>query len=336
VITSARELWQKLTTDGVEKTGFTRLRFPNIHACPVYAARQLNSGLEALILEADKESIPQGGAFPQSRGFEVKVEAIDPGRTGRARLLLSLVEKRYLDVFVSLVDDVVLHLEHASSPGEAVEGLLSRLTRWQAFLKQHDPEGLTRSERIGLFGELVLMRHLMAIGLKPSEAVASWRGPFGANQDFGGSLWGLEGKASTAVAPTAIRISNVRQLDEAGISHLFLAMVLLDEIEATGRPLPDLIDELDSLLPDPSRFLFAESLTSAGYLAIQRDRYERPKLALREVRLFRVAEGFPRLLESQLPDGVSDVSFSISLAALQPFRCKDADLWAGIGVSCDD
>lgn len=323
-----RDLWDRLEVEGVETSGFVRLRFSDVTSCPAYAARHIESGLEALMLEVDKEAMPKGATFPHTRGFSVAAEALDPGRTGRTRLLLSLVEERYRDVFIALAEDVLRHLEESASAQEAVREMLSRLGRWQTFLKQHDPEGLSPTERRGLYGELRVFRRLLELGLPSSRAVESWRGPAASSHDFqlhGGSV---EVKTTAAVTPSGFKVNNVKQLDDTSTPALIAALVIVDESESAGTSLPDLVSEIEELLPEASLAAWEEALTSVGYLRVQSDRYNLPKYVDRELRLYRVEEGFPRLLDSDLPDGVSEVSYTVALGAITGFRCEESELEA--------
>jgi hypothetical protein len=48
-------------------------------------------------------------------------------------------------------------------------------------------------------------------------------------------------------------------------------------------------------------------------------RYASPGYAVRRQDTFRVGPGFPRIIEADLPKGVGDASYSMSLAACQSF-----------------
>lgn len=283
------------------------------------------------MLEVGKEAIPPRALLPYTRGFLVTSEALDPGRTGKTRLLLSLTEERYRDVFLALTEDLLRHLERTKSASEAVQELLARLSRWQTFLKQHDPEGLSLTERRGLYGELRVFRRLITLGLTPSDAIAGWRGPGASSHDFqlrGGSI---EVKTSAAVTPAGFKVNNVKQLDDSSVPALMVALVLIDESESAGIPLPALVAEIEGLLPDDAVPAWEEALTSVGYLHVQSDRYNLPKYVDRELRLYRVGTGFPRLLESDLPDGVSDVSYTVALGAITDYRCDESELALLVG-----
>jgi hypothetical protein len=64
-------------------------------------------------------------------------------------------------------------------------------------------------------------------------------------------------------------------------------------------------------------------LLEAGYLDEQAHLYSRGYV-LRSFHAFEVKEGFPRLLEEDLPTGVGEVSYSIDLAMAKPYEVPTA------------
>jgi hypothetical protein len=325
VSSSSRKLWDRLIGDGIESSGYVRLRFPEVTACPAYAARHLESGLEAIVLEVRKNDLPLRQDLPSTNGFSVQVQALDPGRGGRSRLIVALSDRRYSDVFEALADDLIGQLSASTDSVGAVSTLFERLARWQRFLEAHRPDGLSLSERRGLYGELVILRKLLGGGIDPLTALESWTGPRMAIQDFQIAEGSIEVKTSGAVVPGSVKITNVKQLDDSGLRFLLLTLVLVDERPQGTTTLPNSITEIQALLPENTHNLWEERLRAAGYLKSQEHRYHQPAYLIREVRHFQVGPGFPRLLGSDLPPGVLDVSYSVDLAMLQGFEIQEKE-----------
>ncbi len=317
------DAWEKLHAHAEDEQGFVRLRLNSVGACATYAARRISNGLEALILEISTASLPKLVAYPHSVGFEILSEPLEPGRSGRTRLLLSLTNARFQDIFYPLCADVVRYLSMAVSETEAVRSFISRLVRWQAFLRRYDPGGLSLEERRGLFGELTFLSDLLLHGLASHEAVHAWKGSKGANHDFQLRSGNVEVKATSANTPHSIRISNVGQLDEQGVSALFLLLIILDENESGQASLPEMIHWIRSNLDGTAADDFEESLIDAGYLDLHAEIYSSPRYTVRSRRYFRVQDGFPRLLASTLPSGVEDVRYSVAVAACVAFECNE-------------
>lgn len=315
-------IWDRLQIEGEDVGQYVRLRYPRIAACPTYAARRTPSGHEVIILEVDKNSIPAGIEYPDSRGFSIDVIPLEEGRSGSTRLVLSLTDPVYRDVFLSLAYDVATVLASAQTERQAVQDFVSRLGRWQAFLRRHGPEGLSAEAKRGLFGELVVLRDLLlpAVG---GDAVAFWKGPEGAAHDFqlpGGSI---EVKSTVAATPGEFRVSNVLQLDDSLSKALFVVLVLLQEGESQGETLPDLVSSLRSTLSGEVLGQLDDRLIDVGYLDRHAHQYSSPRYHVRSRRFFKVDEGFPRIVSSIVSEGVIEVSYSVAVAACLPYVCEE-------------
>ena len=325
-MTELSDAWEKLHAHSEDEQGFVRLRLSSVGACATYAARRISNGLEALILEVSTASLPKLIAYPHSVGFEIIGEPLEPGRSGRTRLLLSLTNARFQDIFQPLCTDVVRHLSTAINETEAVRTFISRLVRWQAFLRRYDPAGLSLEERRGLYGELTFLSNLLSHGLPSHEAVHAWKGSKGANHDFQLPSGSVEIKATSANTPHSIHISNVGQLDEQGVNALFLLLITLDENEGGESSLPELIHLIRSKLEGIAADDFEESLIDARYLDLHAEIYSSPRYTIRSKRFFRVLDGFPRLLANALPSGVEDVRYSVAVAACVAFECSEQQM----------
>ena len=97
---------------------------------------------------------------------------------------LSLLDRRFSDVFTSLVLDVVGHLRGLSGDPVVVAELAGRIERWQRFLDRNDPDGLGPEAQRGLFGELWFLKNHLIPVMGADVAVAAWKGPHRLPHDF--------------------------------------------------------------------------------------------------------------------------------------------------------
>lgn len=319
-MTSVRGIWDRLQVEGEGSEGFVRLRHPDVQACAVYAARSLPSGHEALLLELHTASLPADAEFPESAGMSIHAVPLTPGRSGLSRVLLTLTDQRYRDVFQTLAEDVVRGMQGAADEGSAVRLFISRVARWQAFLREHGFEGLSEVARVGLYGELDFLRRVISAGLDPVAGIRAWKGCFRVPHDFQLAHGSVEIKTSRAATPHCFKVSNVQQLNEAGVPALFVHFISVDQSEAGGESLPEAVEAVRSHLNDLAVGAFYDCLTEWGYLDVHRERYATPRYSVRSTRWFRVGNGFPRLPPFDLPEGVENVSYSVALAACAPFE----------------
>lgn len=123
----------------------------------------------------------------------------------------------------------------------AVTGALSSLHELLAGAQR-----LSEQQEIGLFGELLLVKHLLGT-MATAEAMASWRGPEGEEHDISLSDGDVEVKSTTA-EERCHWIGDVRQLEPTIGRRLWLLSIQLTEAGVGGSSLSDLIDELRALL----------------------------------------------------------------------------------------
>ena len=283
------------------------------------------TGTRALLLPLPKAEIPPKKEWPNSEGLEVFALRLD----AEFHLGVRLRAVPFADVFSVLAEDIARQVAEAPDPKAAASAMLARIRRWRKFLAAA-AAGLSIEGVRGLVGELLLLRDHLLGSLGPSGAVTAWRAPLRAHQDFQALGGAIEVKATTAKQPQTIRITSERQLDTTGLVFLYLHVVILDERifdpeqPVVGERLPDLVNDLRRRLersPESAED-FEDRLLEAGYLDAEAHRYADRLFTPRGEKTFLISEGFPRILELNLPSGIGDVSYSISLPACEPFAVK--------------
>lgn len=299
--------------------GLVRTRIAPDAPVDIYVAVEQPNAVRLVQFGLAGEHLAESLDIPQARGIEVKAVPTASGSDwGYAQI--RLVDRRYVEIFTSLADDLVEHVSGASTGTAAIDRLADRLRRWESFLKVVEPDGLGQERRAGLYGELWALREKL-LPVSPSLAVSTWVGPQGAHQDFQASSWALEIKTSRTKEPVAVRISGERQLDGLGLAFLGLGHIGLEQRRNSGETLPEIVTSIRIRLANtPSAETFEAQLLSAGYLAIHEPQYLSDGYVVRFSELFRVEGEFPRITEKDLKDGVGDVAYSVAVAALGGYR----------------
>ena len=243
--------------------------------------------------------------------------AVDVGERddGRFTLRYSLQRPSLMPIFAQLCDDIVQVSARAAVEGsDCGATMLERLKRWRALLER-DQAGLSRSELLGLIGELVTLEHRFVPDLGAEAAVASWQGPFGASHDFllpNGSRAEIK---TIAWRADSVRISSLAQLDlEAGPITLAVVRVQLVESNADGATTaPRLIEKLRAALSKTINAAreFEDGLIAFGW----HEHASHDEVAVRVVRIdaHAVDDSFPRIIASMMPTGVSNVAYDALL-----------------------
>lgn len=233
-------------------------------------------------------------------------------------LVLSLEDSSRRDLFSTICADIVAAAALADR-NEALDQFLARLDAWRQFLRDRR-DGPSRSETIGLIGELVVLERLLA---NDPHRFAYWQSPVDGLHDFQSNGHALEVKAGLGPSST-ITISRLDQLDTAGLRRLDLLHVRLIE-SPDGRSLRDIIAALSDVLPDDfSRRSFENALLRRGLLPGDDTARSTPKVQLRMIDAYTVSDGFPRLIRSALPIAISEATYTLEVRAISAFSADAA------------
>lgn len=256
-----------------------------------------------------------------SRGIGVQSVKMVPRDTGVEE---SFVEIACLDPQGhSALDLVVCELLDAieRSGGltrvKLVQGVLAK---WRRFWSGVPINALGVEQQVGLFGELYFLSRWLCNALGSSKAVATWRGPAGARNDFEMPGLGIEAKTTKRVDAAHVIHGLDQLLEPAGGVLLLFGLCVRDEASAT-ESLPVLVAEMRAKLSADADALsaFENLLYTAGYDDWLEVEYAKLVLRVRSEALFRVSDGFPRLIPASivgsLPPGIDAVTYELRLDA---------------------
>jgi len=312
------EIWLELERSLAPSSGLVERRLPVGGACELYiAVRKPGNGRLAIARVRGAE--PSGVALPpQTRGISTALREGD----GLQEVELALLNPAFAEIFDVLVADLERVLGIPAGASESLDALLRRIRVWQQFFSSAAPEGLGEEALRGIFGELWFLREQLVGAIGPERAVSSWKGPGRTDQDFQLPGCAVEVKTTGTKQPQRLAIASERQLDSTGVRSLVVCHVSVDIREGGGgETVPDIVRRVRSdVASSPSAAgEFEERLLAAGYSDLHAARYRDRGFTVRQWNLFEVREGFPRILEQDLPSGVGDVRYSVAVDSLQGF-----------------
>ena len=156
-----------------------------------------------------------------------------------------------------------------------------------------------------------------------NEAVNSWRGPLGADQDFQMGATCIEVKTSTAGSLDRLAISTERQLEVPADVVLILVGLSLDSRVGHGETLTDMVQAArNAAFESGCLHLLVDRLEVCGYENDDANLYAEIGYTVRSFHPFRVVEGFPRIVSGDLQTGVSEVHYLVSTASCGPFQIR--------------
>lgn len=251
----------------------------------------------------------------------------NPGDDTTAYVSLRLTEPELGDLFAVLAYDIVDTVAAAPNSTGQLRTFLDRIASWQELFGRVPAGGLSAQARQGLYGELFLMRRLLAAGLPAAAVAGAWAGPLHEPQDYRFGSVAIEVK-TTAGASQKVHISNAAQLDDTPFASLWLFHLALTVAPNTGETLPELVTGLVATLQTTPAVAmhFQSRLQLAGYFHAQADLYATEGFTVRHEQTVLVTGDLPRLRVTDLPVTLGDVTYSIDLAALVPNRHPFNDL----------
>jgi hypothetical protein len=325
-------LWVELETrlpPGVPGTMMQRIE-PDAHA-DLFVSVRSPGERRSLSLQIDAAVVERLDELPEARGVALEITHGE----GRATMELQLVDTAASDVFTALATDVASAAAAATDDESAVRGFVGRFSRWMRLL-QRAPRGLSGEQQRGLYTELWFLRERVVPAVGPEDATVAWRAPSGVPHDFQAAGGAVEVKSSASNRPQVVRINGERQLDDTGIEALYLVHVSLDVHRNSGETLPSLVESVRTLLVGgQSQPEFEDRLLEVGYTDAHRPIYAHTGYTIRSVNTFEVRDGFPRIVEADLAEGVGGVTYGLAIDACGGFKVPDSEAVRALGRRSD-
>lgn len=274
---------------------------------------RMHDGAPGLVLRLS-EGIDEVRPLPKLKHLGVFYRIVE----GSNHFCITLFELAHLDLFETLCRDVISAGEQAADLQGALGRAVRRAMRWHHLLRG-GKQGMPLEVQRGLVGELMFLRELVAV-IGPTKAVEAWKGPDDSAKDFELPGMFFEVKARRSAAHPRIRISSEAQLMDIPGAKLFLRVQDVDtSLDDKGDNLKDHVNKTSMLFKDDVAALdvWEQRIAESPYAedAVELER----RWHLGAVRLFQVAEGFPRIVPP-LPAGTEELAYSIRLDACSGFE----------------
>lgn len=242
-----------------------------------------------------------------------------------SRLILILKEKDNWELFYSLCQDLLRATITSKTPETASGIILTRLRRWQKFLKSERPDILPEEKIKGLIGELLFIRNQLIPKYGCTDAIKFWQGPEGSPQDFNINQIAVEVKCQMGGSIPSVKISSADQL-HTQLQDLFLYVVTMGKSDLENSKsinLNQLVVQLESILNRESSASinrFEDLLIEAGY--IFSEKYDDYNYVVSASQIFKVVDNFPRIIPPDLKPGITKINYNISLADCAPYEIE--------------
>lgn len=248
--------------------------------------------------------------------FAVKV--INVQLTNMSWILeFQLVHPSFEEEFLRLCWDMI---EYSSKEENTLNALIHRYMTWQKLLQYENKSVMSFQRQKGLLGELIfLSQEIDDIGVE--EAIDSWTGPDGTDQDFLFPADWAEVK-SVSLASETVRISSLQQLQQEKDGQLILYILESTTAGEDRVCLVDVVNEIKTRLAYNTRYLdrFDLKLYKYGYRKSHENEYRENQFRFIEKREYIVNDSFPKLVGDNVSSEIVSCKYELSLAAIEKYR----------------
>lgn len=319
--------WTDLEKDKTVASGLLYKRFSADIKADIFVALRAPENIRCVGLLISSGARIDLGRWNKLKDIKLEIAPAE-GEPDKKFLLILLLSRQHKDVFASLCQDLITRIEDIDEESTLLENLTERLARWQSLFEKLGRQGLSDELQRGLYGELYFLRKLLSASEDPLNCIGTWKGPEKAVQDFQHSDWALEVKTTHGKNHQKIYISSERQLDDSTIPEIYLYHLSLDVRSSHGETLNKIVDNIykEISMNTMATNLLSMKLMEYGYFNAQRGLYEDRGYSIRQVNAYAVREGFPRITENMVPDGVGDVHYSIVLSESAAWAVEEETL----------
>ncbi|MCC3282072.1 PD-(D/E)XK motif protein [Arthrobacter caoxuetaonis] len=234
-------------------------------------------------------------------------------------LILRLENAEFSDVFTSLCEDIYHEARRVDDEISGLDAAYGVLDKWRKLFDVKTARRLSVERCRGLFAELAFGFDILAPRYGFDAVIEGWQGPFGADQDYeiGSRIFEVKSKHPST---HSLQIASEYQLNGTGI---VLVTVDVEDSKIERSDLVSLTAFVAQIRDGASTNadsinLFDSCLAELGF-DLEDDYYDSIYFKASGIGYHSVEEGFPRLLPSTLPVGVSSVSYRVEIDKISDF-----------------
>jgi len=321
------KIWESINSESRSNPQQPQIarRIPSNGLFNVFLATDFRKGIRLLYIKLENDHDIITDNLPRFRGLEITLTVTSIGGFANQEFIkFTQSVPNSENIFESVISDICESVVNLHNTINLTAVLTKVLNEWEIFFEKQENEILSIARQKGLIGELHFLKNYLFQKYSFTESLLFWTGSDRTNHDFQILSNAVEVKTTASKQHKKFVISSERQLDSTGLEHLYLSLISLNlHNNMPERTLSALIREIYTLLQEDAfaTFQFQIKLAKYGYNEAHAEKYT-TGFSLFEMNFFEVIEGFPRLLQGSLPDGVGDLKYSVMVAACTPFEIK--------------
>lgn len=247
--------------------------------------------------------------------------------------VISLENHVLKDIFSIVCEDLISEVSPLSDTTVILRGILKRLEKWQLLFEQYRLGSMSIEAQHGLYGELNFLRKIIEQTNNAATCLQSWMGTSAYFHDFHWDTWAIEVKTSSLRSQNQIHISNKAQLDNDKLQFLGICHYILDTQTNKGETLNQVIEQLIDLfyqLDTSLVLVFKNKLLEVGYFKEHHAAYDSTHYIVVNTKYYRIKEGFPRLIPSNIPLEIEDVKYILNIDLCQNHQIEESNVFKNI------
>lgn len=231
-------------------------------------------------------------------------------------LLNENLKEAYFSFCENMIESVIGVMDEHSG----LNMLRRRFVTWKTLFHKASERDIPKEKIMGLFGELTVLKDIVAPKYGINEAIKAWGGPDSHSKDFTLKHTWYEIKTIGANS-NSIHISSLTQLSSELVGHLGIVRVetVSSEYNAKNSTVFDLINGILLMVTDDN----AEELFIRKIQNMEMDVFNidmKYRFIVKSVKLYKVDGGFPRITEETVPyPEISDVNYIINVPSISRF-----------------
>ncbi|MGR5294716.1 PD-(D/E)XK motif protein [Vibrio mediterranei] len=245
----------------------------------------------------------------------------------RGCLIIKLLDPDFSELFDDLIMSLTDAVKNFTSSTLASKVFVETYVKWSVFFLNTSEKLMSKRKVLGLWGELDYLLDLVNSKDNPhgiNKYIESWIGPYDSAQDFNFVDKTVEIKTKLS-SSSSIHISSEYQLQPREETPLELAVISVKDSEI-GYSLKDLFSQIKTTIVDKKAdlSLLLSALSRLDLNERRLSKYDHMRFLKTRNETFNCnTSDFPRLINSELPESISAVKYSLDIRQITSFRVSD-------------
>lgn len=234
----------------------------------------------------------------------------------------SLIDDEISGLFYKFCEDLIEQTRDIKEESQGYSAILVRFYQWKKMFVPSKNTFLTEPEIMGLIGEILYLKGLLAERIGLTKALKSWSGQELTHKDFSFEESWVEVKAISRGAQS-VRISSLEQLDSDNDGELAVFSLEKMSTAYNGLTLNKLVLETrKQFLSGDEQDDFMAKVAMQGYE--YHNYYDDFVYELSSIKRYSVTNSFPKLTVRDVPKAIRKAAYEVSLPEIAEFEIKNS------------